>query len=334
MSSDDEDFFEEFDEDDIFWVEESDPTAADDLAAAATYDPILPEDPSLETVDFFSDWDELSDDYYDEDPTAVRRLRAMGILPIKEAAPIESLPSKRWKLSDKLVTDTASFQGVVWRHPADETDIVEVYAPGEGEKVSLLKNWRDIFRNAKPAIGRLRGRKSLSKVVDVASVEEGEPELEVPPLVEDTSDVEVIDADPNSEKPLYSTPFHAQVVVKSPSDLPVYPKKFGLAKPPLDEAKRPLQSITEEEQGLAANGNATKPSISHETKEPVPTPPRRGRKRKASISVSEQPEKKQNTTATETQPKLKRSSSSKPSLTTKPAPASSGPVRRSTRNRK
>jgi hypothetical protein len=28
MASDDEDFFEEFDDDDIFWVEESDPTAA------------------------------------------------------------------------------------------------------------------------------------------------------------------------------------------------------------------------------------------------------------------------------------------------------------------
>jgi hypothetical protein len=28
MASDDEDFYEEFDDDDIFWVEESDPTAA------------------------------------------------------------------------------------------------------------------------------------------------------------------------------------------------------------------------------------------------------------------------------------------------------------------
>ncbi|KAL2812365.1 hypothetical protein BJX63DRAFT_432630 [Aspergillus granulosus] len=324
MSSDDEDCFEEFDDDEIFWVEESDPTAADDLAAAATHDPILPDDPSLETTDFFSDWEELSDDYYDEDPTAVRRLRAMGVLPITEAAPLDSFPSKRRKVSDNLITDTASFQGVAWRHPADETDVVEIYAPGEGEKVSLLKNWREIFRNAKPAIGRLRCRKPAPNVAGVAPTEEGEPGLEVPPLVEDISDVEVIDADAQSAKPLYSTPFHAQVVVNSPSDLSVHSQKFGLAKPPRDEAKHPLQPITEENQLPTHN----------ETKEPVTAPPRRGQKRKASESVSEQPDTSQNTTAADTQPKSKRLMSSKPSQTTKPPPAPSAPARRSARNKK
>ncbi|KAL2849210.1 hypothetical protein BJY01DRAFT_210877 [Aspergillus pseudoustus] len=334
MSSDDEDFFEEFDDDDIFWVEESDPTAADDLAAAATHDPILPDDPFLETVDFFSDWEDLSDDYYDEDPTAVRRLRAMGVLPLKDTALFDALPSKRRKISDTLITDTASFQGVAWRHPADETNIVKVYAPGEGEKVSLLKNWREIFRNAKPAIGRLRDWKSAPKVLDVALVEEGEPGLDVPPLVDDTSDVEVIDAGDKPENPLYSAPFHAQVVVNPPPNLPVHSKKFGLTKPPRDEANRPLQPITEEDQGPTTNEAAAETPAEIETKIPVPSPSRRGRKRKASVSVSEQPDNNQNAAAAGTQPKSKRLMSSQQSQTTKPPSASSGPVRRSARNKK
>ncbi|KAJ0416258.1 hypothetical protein BJY00DRAFT_235587 [Aspergillus carlsbadensis] len=334
MASDDEDFLDEFDDDDIFWVEESDPTAADDLAAAATHDPILPEDPSLETADYFSDWDDLSDDYYDEDPTAVRRLRAMGILPLKDTTPFDSFPSKRRKVANNLITDTASFQGVAWRHPADETDIVEIYAPGDGEKVSLLKNWREIFRNAKPAIGRLRSRKPIPLLVDVAQVEEGEPELEVPPLVEDTSDAEVTDADAKSAKPLYSTPFHAQVVVNSPPDLPVHTKKLGFAKSPRDELKRPLQPITEEDQGPTTNGTSAEIPVEDGTKEPAPAPARRGRKRKASVSVSDQPDNSHNTTTTETKPKKSKRSSSKSSHAAKPPPTSSAPVRRSARNKK
>ncbi|CEL02973.1 hypothetical protein ASPCAL04134 [Aspergillus calidoustus] len=334
MASDDEDFFEEFDDDDIFWVEESDPTAADDLAAAATHDPILPEDPSLETADYFSDWDDLSDDYYDEDPTAVRRLRAMGLLPLKDTAPFDSLPSKRRKVANNLITDTASFQGVAWKHPADETDIVEIYAPGEGEKVSLLKNWREIFRNAKPAIGRLRGRKPIPMMVDVNPAEESEPGLEVPPLVEDISDAEVTDADAKSAKPLYSTPFHAQVVLNSPPDLPVHSKKLGFAKSPGDELKHPLQPITEEDQGPTTNGVSSETPAEDGTKEPAPAPARRGRKRKASVSVSDPPDDSQNTATTEAQPKKSKRSLSKSSQTSKPPPASSAPVRRSARNKK
>ncbi|KAL3493211.1 hypothetical protein BJX62DRAFT_235515 [Aspergillus germanicus] len=334
MASDDEDFYEEFDDDDIFWVEESDPTAADDLAAAATHDPILPEDPSLETADYFSDWDDLSDDYYDEDPTAVRRLRAIGLLPLKDTAPFDSLPSKRRKIGNNPITDTASFQGVAWRHPADEMDIVETYAPGEGEKVSLLKNWREIFRNAKPAIGRLRSRKPIPMAVDVDPVEESEPGLDVPPLVEDTSDAEVTDADAKSAKSLYSTPFHAQVVVNSPSDLPVHTKKLGLTKSPRDELKSPLQPISEEGQRPTTNGTSVEAPVEDGTKEPAPAPTRRGRKRKASVSVGDQPDNSQNITTAETQPKKSKRSSSKPSQTAKPPPASVAPVRRSARNKK
>jgi hypothetical protein len=258
----------------------------------------------------------------------------MGLLPLKDTAPFDSLPSKRRRIGNNLITDTASFQGVAWRHPADETNIVEIYAPGEGEKVSLLKNWREIFRNAKPAIGRLRSRKPIPMAVDVDPVEESEPGLDVPPLVEDTSDAEVTDADAKSAKSLYSTPFHAQVVVNSPSDLPVHTKKLGLTKSPRDELKSPLQPISEEGQGPTTNGTPAEAPVEDGTKEPAPAPTRRGRKRKASVSVSDQPDNSQNITTAETQPKKSKRSSSKSSQTAKPPPASAAPVRRSARNKK
>ena len=150
----------------------------DDLAAAATYDPNFLDDPSLETAEFYSDWEDLSDDYYDEDPTVVRRLRAMGAWPTQEPIDTSAPPTKRRKATNNTSTDPTSFQGVAWKHPEDGTNAVEIYAPGDGEKVSLLKNWREVFRNAKPAIGRLRGRVPHQKASGTALREQSESDLE------------------------------------------------------------------------------------------------------------------------------------------------------------
>ncbi|KAL2868518.1 uncharacterized protein BJX67DRAFT_349702 [Aspergillus lucknowensis] len=310
--------------------------AQDDLAATATYDPILPEDPSLETADFYSDWEELSDDYYDEDPTATRRLRAMGILPIKETFHVDEPPAtKRRKVSDHYVTDMTSFQGIAWRHPTDETDVVEIYAPGEGEKVSLLKNWREVFRNAKPAIGPLRSRKPSAKPLEMTLVGEGEPDLDVPPLVEDTSENEVDGADPRSAKPLCANTFHPQVVVDSPSNLPVHLKKIGPERISQNGAEHDLQSAEEEDQAPTVNGTTNGTSAEDKTKHSAVAAPRRGRKRKASVSIDEQLDQPGNTSNAETQPKLKRVAPSKSQASKPPpAPASSAAVRRSARHKK
>ncbi|KAL4925761.1 uncharacterized protein BDV17DRAFT_271308 [Aspergillus undulatus] len=325
--SDIEEYYDEFDDDEIFWVEEADPTEADDLAAAATHDPMLPEDPSLETADFFSDWEDLSDDYYDEDPTAVRRLRAMGLLPIKEQPYLDALTTKRRKVADTLPTDMTSFQGVAWKHPEDETDIVEIYAPGEGEKVSLLKNWREIFRNAKPAIGPLRGRIPPSRSAEAVSREQSESDLDVPSLMEDICEDEVISSDaaePQPVKPVVTTPL--QAVVNSPSKLPAHPKK-GDPGHLIDT----LESINEVEEPSTTNGVATKPPVMQKTKEPPAAEPQRGRKRKASASVDDKPDASENTAAADAQPKAKRAATAKTTQTTNPA--SSGPVRRSARRK-
>ncbi|KAL4920861.1 hypothetical protein BDW62DRAFT_151516 [Aspergillus aurantiobrunneus] len=322
--SDDEEYYDEFDDDGIFWVEEAEPTAADDLAAAATYDPTFQDDPSIETADFYSDWEELSDDYYDEDPTAVRRLRAMGAWPTQEPIHIELSPTKRRKLADNLPTDLTSFQGVAWKHPKDENDIVEIYAPGEGEKVSLLKNWREIFRNAKPAIERLRGRVQQYKTADMISREQSESDLDVPSLVEDMCEDEIISSDPaeaQPAKPLLSGPVHARVVVSPPSQVPVHPNKGNLGNLDGDLESNNQEHLTEQP--------AEKVS-----KEPATTASRKGRKRKASVSVGETIGQSENNTGAETEHKAKRTAASKASQAANPPSASSGSVRRSARNRK
>ncbi|KAL3473933.1 hypothetical protein BJX99DRAFT_232673 [Aspergillus californicus] len=323
MSSDDEEYFDEFDDDGIFWVEEADPTVADDLAAGATYDPTFLDDPSLETVECFSDWEELSDDYYDEDPTAIRRLRAMGALPPNDAAttPTEVPPTKRRKMEGPPLSKPAYFEGVAWRQPEDETDIVEVYAPGEGEKVSLLKNWRDIFRNAKPAIGRLRARKAdLRPSVNVLGGDT-KPSIEVPSLVPDIEG-DVVTTDSETGKPLYAAPVHAQVVVNTPAERSIHPIK--------DTPDATLESI-QEDQAAATNGAAINTPAKEKAKEPPiitkTSPSRRGRKRKASPS----PDRK--APETDVQPKTKRAATSKTSQP-KPVPAASVPNRRSARHKK
>ncbi|PYH80344.1 hypothetical protein BO82DRAFT_393096 [Aspergillus uvarum CBS 121591] len=181
--SDDEDYYDEYDED-IFWVEEPDPTIADDLAATSTNDAIFYDHPALEVEDYFSDWDDLSDDYYDEDPTAVRRARALGLLPPGDGgrgphdqphsqhghhhhhAAAKHQHQRKLKPTTKRtpVFDLAAFQAVVWKSPHQEKEqqsVVALHEPGEGEKVALLKNWREVFRSANPrmtaAVGVVAG---------------------------------------------------------------------------------------------------------------------------------------------------------------------------------
>ncbi|PYH48730.1 uncharacterized protein BP01DRAFT_353035 [Aspergillus saccharolyticus JOP 1030-1] len=170
--SDDEDYYDEYDED-IFWVEEPDPTIADDLAATSTTEAIFYDNPALEVEDYFSDWDDLSDDYYDDDPTAVRRARALGLLPLPTAqnqkqiqkqhqggrAGVAATATGKHTAKTTLFFDLGAFQSVVWKSSSQEKEEHQhhsnggkVHEPGEGEKVALLKNWREVFRSVNPGI--------------------------------------------------------------------------------------------------------------------------------------------------------------------------------------
>lgn len=46
--------------------------------------------------------------------------------------------------------DPTSFRSVVWRRPSHENIKPELHQPGDGEKVALLKNWREIFKTSQP----------------------------------------------------------------------------------------------------------------------------------------------------------------------------------------
>lgn len=202
--------------------------------------------------------------------------------------------------------------------------MVEIHTPGEGEKVSLLKNWREVFRDAKPAIGRLRGRIPPSRVSDLASAsrEQSESDTDVPSLVEDSFEDEMVPGDTAEAKSAKRPPL--QVVMNQASELPVHPKKDGHG-----NLSEPLEP-TSEDQGPINNGVIAEPSAEKEPQDPTANPSRRGRKRKASVSIDGHFQQSDKTTA-ETPHKAKKAATAKESPTKQQA--SSDPVRRSARRR-
>ncbi|OKL61042.1 hypothetical protein UA08_03840 [Talaromyces atroroseus] len=124
----------------------------DELAETAVHSPIMVEDPSLETVDTYSDWEYYSDDYYDDDPTIITKQKSEGggesHKKKRKLSTLENIPSLSLGSSvvDYPTAMTSSFKGVLWRLPIKEDEKVELYEPGKGEKVALLSNWREVFK--------------------------------------------------------------------------------------------------------------------------------------------------------------------------------------------
>lgn len=110
------------------------------------------EDPSLEIVDTYSDWEYYSDDYYDDDPTITTKHKTNGGPRKKrrKLSSIENIPNL--SLGSSIVDSSManSFKGVLWRVPVNTDDKIELYEPGKGEQVSLLSNWRELFKTPIP----------------------------------------------------------------------------------------------------------------------------------------------------------------------------------------
>lgn len=101
----------------------------------------------------------------DDDPTVVKRQRMEALVASTQS---EKGKGKRKgkETTHNFPIDTSSFQSVIWKPKSEgggeieEEKEQELYPPGEGEKVALLKNWREVFKYANPAIERVRkGRK-------------------------------------------------------------------------------------------------------------------------------------------------------------------------------
>ncbi|KAF3396257.1 hypothetical protein F1880_006820 [Penicillium rolfsii] len=163
--SDDEDYYE-WEEDYPF--EDLVPDLVDELAASSNYEAQLYEDPKMETNDYLSDWEYYSDDYHDDDPSVKQNpitARRDAAAPKTRRAQSNTQRNGVSRPRSSLKPDMSSFQGVIWRTPSmgDGLDLaVQIYEPGNGEKIAFLENWREIFKSAQPALdkSRLRNRQA------------------------------------------------------------------------------------------------------------------------------------------------------------------------------
>lgn len=120
----------------------------------------------------------MSDDYFDDDPTVLKRERmARRVEEVERNRQDQESGTEKDKGKGKgkangtengnwTGLDLSSFQSVIWKppHPQTQNEPPKLYPPGEGEKVALLKNWREVFKDAKPDIDsrRRRGHPSSS----------------------------------------------------------------------------------------------------------------------------------------------------------------------------
>ncbi|PGH16751.1 hypothetical protein AJ80_05066 [Polytolypa hystricis UAMH7299] len=147
MSDDDDYYDDEFDDYDVeyIWVEEGERELADDLAEGALNTPVFQDTIAFNTMEYESDWEYYTDDYYDDDPTVLNR-------PDDTSPEENSKNAGRGKkhLDELPSINVSSFRGVMWRSPNVDQEDIEPYEPGKGEKVALLKNWREIFKDSAP----------------------------------------------------------------------------------------------------------------------------------------------------------------------------------------
>ncbi|KAJ5647456.1 hypothetical protein N7490_003828 [Penicillium lividum] len=157
--SDDEDYYDWEEE---YLYEDAVPDLVDELAASSWYEAALYEDPGIEVEDYFSDWDYYSDDYHDDDPTVAQSRVRAKTEPKTKPSPKTKKGRAHTAQANPLKLDIGSFQGVVWKTDSLERDTdvsVQIYEPGQLDKVAFLQDWREIFKSAQPALDKSRLRK-------------------------------------------------------------------------------------------------------------------------------------------------------------------------------
>jgi hypothetical protein len=173
-----------FDElEDVLYDADPAPDLVDELTAHVHHSPLLwaqDFEPGYELQEYYSDWDYYSDDYYDDDPTILRRLpidgsekKAHGKIGGTVGEDVEgekrTSRSRKRKLGDRderLGLDERRYlrqciRGTVWATPLEERD--NVYYTGHGEKVALLKDWKVRFGTNSPRrkAGKAKGKPQL-----------------------------------------------------------------------------------------------------------------------------------------------------------------------------
>ncbi|KAI9861104.1 MAG: hypothetical protein M1813_005533 [Trichoglossum hirsutum] len=197
--SDDEDFF-----DDEYWEYDDSPNDgvaawADDLAEHVMYSPVWADmDPNFEMEEFWSDWENYSDDYYDGD-TRKSTIEGNGIRSSpksgdkRKRATSDGSRQKRLKreegipdlpMGDSLDASTVRVGSaapiVIWR--AEGNPEGPPLHDSEGvEKVSVLKDWRERLQEAShtdqkigtPAKFAMEGSKNTVKITSKVALGSG-----------------------------------------------------------------------------------------------------------------------------------------------------------------
>ncbi|PGH04960.1 hypothetical protein GX51_03259 [Blastomyces parvus] len=152
--SDDEEYYDDEFEGDWLWFDEGERELADDLAEGTMHSPVYTEESAIEAIlDSASDWDYYTDEYFDDDVSVLHKHSLQS--------PTGSRGRKQ-KQGEKQGSDDNidkgeeeedhhnSFCRILWRPSGFLVDQGELYEPGNGEKVALLKNWREIFKDSQP----------------------------------------------------------------------------------------------------------------------------------------------------------------------------------------
>ena len=145
--------------DDIYYDDDVGDNLADDLAQHTLPSPIYHEDPAYEMLEYFSDWEYYSDDYYDDDPALLKDDSQTGTTAKRRVKSEMSQPrGKKRKLADtqdipELNLDdrpalAATVRGTVWAGPKPQSP--KPYEIGQGQRIALLKNWAQIFERTSP----------------------------------------------------------------------------------------------------------------------------------------------------------------------------------------
>jgi hypothetical protein len=238
----------------------------------------------------------------------------------------------------------SSFTGTVWKTPTDDTPPRKLYEPGDGEKVALLKNWREVFRSLHPGVGRLRMMRKVGDSSDMApprgarKMDTSSDDTSAASSLENLRETGVGSDGSKTTTPVeesLSPPLavHSSRMVESASDLPVNSKMLEHEFPieGHESYDDPMGMVTEESEMRSI---ATKVQHSSPKKTKSSAQPARTRKRKASDAL-DQPDsdKSQDTAEATSRPRSKKITSKKVGETADPPPAPSGSVRRSARNK-
>ena len=143
---------------DLLWDADPAPDLADDLASHALHSPIFADEPGYELLDYHSDWEYYSDDYFDDDPhilknnpqdggsSKVRRPGGDQTARGKKRKLVETQDIPPLDLGERKYLE-ACMKGTIWATPIPERE--NLYTSTEPQKVALMKDWKNKFGSVK-----------------------------------------------------------------------------------------------------------------------------------------------------------------------------------------